>query len=136
MKWRKHIKLPDARKLSEFFCKEFELDYCEIYYVDILKGEGKKSYYGVYSYPAPSNILILDTYKNKNKIGILMHELTHHLECSAYLWDDAAHGYYYQLAKKRVIRWCKKNISNIPNWNIPLLAKVDEEDMKAFKLYK
>lgn len=91
----------------------------------------------MYSFPAPSNILILDTYKNKNKIGILMHELTHHLESNAYdnlNWFDGCHGYYYQLAKKRVITWCKKNISDRPNWNDPLFAKPDEKDMISFKL--
>jgi len=139
-RWCKHIKIQDARRLSEKFCKEFGLRFCQIYYVDVLKHEdkeNKKCFYGVYSYPAPSNILILDTYINKNKIGILMHELTHHLECNGYYdvdWFNGGHGYYYQLAKKRVITWCKKNISDRPNWNKPLFAKIYEKDMIEFKL--
>lgn len=140
LRWCKHIKIQDARRLSEKFCKEFDLSFCQIYYVDVLKHEdkrNKKCFYGVYSYPAPSNILILDTYRNKNKIGILMHELTHHLECYGYYnvdWFNGGHGYHYQLAKKRVIRWCKQNISDRPNWNNPLFAITDEKEMIEFKL--
>jgi hypothetical protein len=140
VRWCKHIKLEDARRLSEKFCDDFSLSFCQIYFVDVLTHEdkgNKKCFFGVYSFPAPSNILILDTYTNINKIGILMHELAHHLECNAYHninWFDGKHGYLYQLAKKRVITWCKKNISNRPDWNKPLLSKIYEKDMRAFKL--
>ena len=135
--YKKNINLLESRQLSEAFCKDFDLDYCQIYYVDVIGADKKEPYYGVYSYLYPSTILILDTYKNKNKLGILMHELTHHLEREYYSEEldydaDAAHGYHYQLAKRRVIKWCENNISDKADWSIPLGANV--KDTVTFKL--
>ncbi len=129
--WNKHINLTDSRALSRQFCKEFDISYCQVYLVDLVDDIA----YGQYCYLSPPHILLLDTYKNKNKIGILMHELTHHLEHELYEVDrQKPHGYPYQLAKKRVIRWCEKNISIKPDWKKPLSAFQKDEDMIAFKL--
>ena len=128
--WNKHINLKDSRKLSFKFCEGFGLIYCQIYMVDVLPDKA----WGNYIYLTPPHILILDSYLNINRLGILMHELTHHLECQEYDGDyNPQHGYSYQLAKKRVVRWCKKNISTKPNWNKPLSAIYREDDMKDFK---
>ena len=136
--YKKNINLTESRQLSRIFCKDFDLDYCQIYYVDVIGADKKDFYYGVYSHLFPSSILILDTYKNKNKIGILIHELTHHLEREyndRLDYDpDAAHGYHYQLAKRRVIKWCEKNISDKADWNTTLGANISDKDMTAFKL--
>ena len=95
-------------------------------------------FFGLYSHAAPPNILILDTYKNINKIGVVVHELAHHLECYGYpdskCDNDSIHGYHYQLAKSKVFTWCRKNVSNTPDWNLPLKASQNDIDMKAFKL--
>ena len=131
--WNKHINLKDSRKASLKFCEEFYLIYCQVYMVDILPDNT----WGNYIYLDPPHILILDSYLNINKLGVLMHELTHHLECQGYdgdYQDKPQHGYHYQLAKKRVIRWCNKNISTKPDWNKPLCAIYRKDDMKAFKV--
>lgn len=148
-KWYKFIKLDDARRLSEIFCKDFNLQYCEIYYVDRIQDDkdtpiwkrGKGTTTALYSSLDPPHILVV---KNVlNPLGITIHELTHHLEVYGYDDDaenaedikvDGMHGYFYQLAKKRVIRWCKKNISNKPNWNLPLKAIYTETEMRKFRM--
>lgn len=131
MKWNKHIKLKDARKLSELFCKSFNIDYCQIYYVDILK---ESNWYAVYCGLEPPHILIIE--KIPNPLGILVHELTHHLENELYnvIENECPHGYNYILARKRVIRWCNKNISSKPDWSIPLGAYHSLSDMKKFRV--
>ena len=90
--------------------------------------------YGCYVCLDPPHALILNHVTNK--IGIVMHELTHHLEYYDYKDHDNKpfHAYEYQLAKQRVFRWCKKNISSKPNWNIPLNAISSRVEMIAFKL--
>ena len=129
--WNKHINLTDARALSNEFCKDFDIQYCQIYMVDLLLNNA----YGQYSYLNPPHILILDIYKNHNKIGVLMHELTHHVECYQYTFDYTSHhGYHYQLAKKKVIRWCEENISIKPDWKKTLSAYIDEAVASAFKI--
>lgn len=129
-KWRKHINIVDARKLSHLFCNYFDLTPCNVYYVDALH-ESKD--YGLYFFNPPT-ILILE--KTPNQIGILIHELTHHLENEKYPLRDfkGAHGYNYQLAKERVIKWCNKFISPKPDWRKPLSALQYDEDMKKFRL--
>ncbi len=127
--------MTDARALSYKFCKDFDLPYCQVFYVDILTNEA----YGQYCFLDPTNILLLDNYKSLNKLGTLMHELAHHLECYGYESDLLQlglqnHGYNYQLAKKRVKKWCEKNISIKPNWNKPLNAFQDKKDMIAFQV--
>ena len=126
--WNKHINVEDSRALSLEFCNHFDISYCQIYIVDIVDDVA----YGQYCYLSPQHILILDK-RYINKIGILMHELTHHLEHEIYEVGKP-HGYSYQLAKKRVIRWCEKNISIKPDWKKPLGAFQNLEDMLAFKL--
>lgn len=131
--WHKHINLKDARALSIEFCNDFNLMYCQIFMVDILENQG----YGQYCYLNPPHILLLDTRRNKNKLGVLMHEMTHHLECHGYTESNCGfpvHGYYFQLAKLKVIKWCEKNISNRPDWKKPLRAFQKYEDMISFKL--
>lgn len=131
--WKKQLNLTEARALSYEFCSDFKLDYCEIYYVDKI-GDAK----GQYFYLDPPHILM--TCNCLNKIGILMHELTHHLECQFYLKGDCyksketSHGYSYQLSKHKVVSWCRKNISKKPNWYIPLRAGYIKKDMINFKI--
>lgn len=125
----KNIDLREARKLSKNFCKDFELPPCEIYFVDKLK-----DYWGIYIWLMPNHILVRK--KNPCMIGIIMHELTHHLEWHGYPIGiaDPHHGKYFQLAKRKVINWCIKNISNKPNWKIPLGARPNDEELKKFRL--
>lgn len=124
--------MKESRALSLEFCNDFDLLYCQVFMVDILTNEA----YGQYSYLEPPHILILDTYKNINKLGVLMHELAHHLECHGYESNKSypIHGYHYQLAKRRVARWCEKNISVKPDWNKPLGAFQDYKDMIKFQV--
>ena len=75
--WKKRIKLKGARALSFEFCRDFDIDYCEIYYVDRLDDA-----WGVYVHLHPPHILVLKHVINR--IGIVMHELTHHLEYQQY----------------------------------------------------
>lgn len=126
--WNKYIKIEDARKLSSIFCKSFSIDYCEIYYVDKIKGA-----YGIYCRESPQHILMLNNLTNP--IGILMHELTHHLAEEQYEeYDTYSHGYNYHLSKRRVIKWCNDNISNKPDWRLPLRANIKEKEMRAFRV--
>jgi hypothetical protein len=101
-----------------------------VYYVDAFHDEDD---YGIYFKTSPS-IMILE--KCPNRIGVLMHELTHHLEYQKYdvKEEQSVHGYTYQLAKDRVERWCNKFISSKPNWAKSLGAYQDLKDMKEFKL--
>ena len=141
--WKKYIKIDDARFLSGFFCKSFKLHYCEVYYVDQIQDEChspkwerfESNTYGLYSNAEPPHILII--HGLMNPIGVLIHELTHHLECYGYKEreeDARAHGQNYQLAKRRVKNWCKENISDRPDWNTPLKAIQNEMDMRRFRL--
>lgn len=132
-KWRKWIHLEDARLLSELFCNHFGLPYCEVYYIDRFH-DGNT--YGQYFSCGP-HILMLHNRLLLNPIGILIHELTHHLEYAGYGNDgsiESSHGYYYQLAKKRVATWAKKHISSKPNWLEPLKALQTEIAMRKFRV--
>jgi hypothetical protein len=130
LNWKKNINIVDARKLTGIFCRHFDLPICNVYYVDTFQDQ---SDWGVYV-ENPDSILILED--TINKIGILMHELTHHLEYKAYELrpKDGPHGYNYQLAKERVLRWCYKNISTNPDWRIPLKAYTRTDEMVNFRL--
>jgi hypothetical protein len=128
LKWKKHLSLNDARKLSKIFCDDFGLPYCQVFYIDVLDGA-----YAQYIYLSPPHILMEE--KTLNRIGILMHELTHHLEYYNYETEDVPlHGYPYQLAKARVLRWCKINISSKANWKNTLGSIITVDDMKKFRL--
>jgi hypothetical protein len=148
-KWYKFIKLDDARRLSKIFCENFNIQYCEIYYVDKIQDDldtpkwkkGKGTTLALYSSLDPPHILVVENVLNP--IGVIIHELTHHLEVYDYEDDDenienihldGMHGYFYQLAKKRVITWCKKNISDKANWNKPLMAIHTETEMRKFRV--
>jgi hypothetical protein len=127
-RWDKFIQQKEARELSKEFCEDFKIIYCEVYYVDRIKND----IYAQYMYYNPPHILMLNNLLNP--IGVLIQELTHHLECQKYGFDNRNHGYNYQLAKKRVIPWCKKNISMKPDWRLTLKAKIKEEEMKEFEI--
>ena len=127
MKFKKKISLKKARILSEKFCNDFNLPYCEIYFVDRIEDA-----YGIYIRLEPEHILIKEHVVNR--IGILVHELTHHLEHIQYDLDINQHGYPYQLAKKRVIKWAKEWISSKPDWRIPLKGIIIIEENVKFKL--
>lgn len=126
--WKKQVSLKGARTLSFEFCKHFDIDYCEIYLVDRVEDA-----WGVYVHLHPPHILIdLNT---KNRIGIVMHELTHHLEYQCYdVAGQTTHGYSYQKAKQRVIRWAKANVSSTAPWHYPLKAFQIKAEQKAFIL--
>ena len=127
--WKKHLNIVEARKLSTLFCKDFNISPCMIYYVDAFHNN---KYYGMY-FESPPTILMLK--RLPNPIGILIHELTHHLEGEAYpIRKSSTHGRNYQLAKQKVINWCNKKISSNPDWRKPLQAFQDEMEMKNFRL--
>ena len=91
---------------------------------------------GIYSSQKPAHALIEASKENSNKIGVVIHELTHHIEYEVYghYFNDPQHGYKYQLAKERMVNWCRRNISKNPNWYLPLKAVTPLEEMKKFKL--
>jgi len=130
LKWKKHINIVDARKLSKLFCNDFKLPYCQIYYVDVLEGGS----YGIYCEYTPPHILMIDY--TMNSIGILIHELNHHLVARHYAYENefSSHGYPYQLAKIRVIKWCYHNISKKADWSLPLKAYQTEINMRKFRV--
>jgi len=125
---KKNINLWEARELSEKFCEDFNIDYCEVYYVDRVK-----DCVGVYIWLDQPHILIQESYQNK--ICLVMHELIHHLDSQKYstmILNHSTRGYLN--AKKRVVTWCKKNISSKPDWNKGLKANHIEKEMKEFQL--
>jgi hypothetical protein len=125
---KKNINLWEARELSEKFCNDFGIDYCEVYYVDRLKDA-----LGVYIWLDPPHMLVVKNYKDK--IAIVMHELIHHLDSQVYdtmILNHSTQGYLN--AKKRVITWCKNNISSKADWNKGLKAQQFDHEMKKFQL--
>jgi len=125
--------LSNVRDISKKFCKDFDIPYCQIYYVDVIeKVAGYGDLYGVYIPLAPYHMLVLN---ETNHIVIVIHELTHHLEEIYYNNEnDSFHGYSFQLAKKRVKKWCIKNLSSKADWKIPLSASFTEKEMMNFRL--
>ena len=130
----KHLSLKKARELSEKFCEDFRIPYCGIYYVDHIEGfDDEEEVMGIYTDQKPSHILVVKS--GINRLGLVMHELTHHLEqCSYDNKGESEHGYSYQKAKERVVTWCRKNISDKPNWYNCLKATFNKYEMKAFQL--
>jgi hypothetical protein len=133
------LELTDARALSEEFCEHFSLPYCEIYFVDRLVEVDLPIWkamdigaYATYTNSDPSFILIRQ--EIIAPVGILMHELTHHLEFKDYKGSEnqVEHGYNFQLARKKVLKWCN-NINDTYNWRIPLKAKIRNEDLEVFQ---
>lgn len=129
MDWNKNINQQDARRLSKIFSKEFFIPYCEVYYVDRLE----RNRYAEYIFLMPPHMLLRSDLRNP--IGMLVHELTHHLQYYGYYEkSDSEHGYYYQLAKRKMIKWCRENISAKANWKLPLKANPCDIDMVTFRL--
>lgn len=132
IKWKKRINLNDSRKLAKKFCNYFDIPLCDIFFVDrFLKKEKRGIYFA--STPEPT---ILIYRPSINRIGILVHELTHHLEFNYYEFNDDynEHGYNYQLAKRRSKKWCEGFISGTADWSKPLSAKQHNKDMEEFEL--
>lgn len=130
--WKKQISLGGARALSYEFCNDFDVEYCEIYYIDRIK-EGDREYWGVYIHLSPPHVLVVENVINR--IGIVIHELTHHIEHQCYdVSGQSAHGYSYQLAKQRVITWAKNNISATAPWHQPLKGYQEKTEQIAFKI--
>ncbi len=90
--------------------------------------------FGVYCEYSPPHILILENVISP--LGILVHELTHHLVAHYYTYEGefSQHGYPFQLAKPRVIKWCYKNISQKPDWSLPLKAYQTTINMRKFRV--
>lgn len=125
---KKNIDLFEARELSKKFCKDFDIEYCEIYYVDHIKG-----CVGIYNWLDPPHILIIE--KNKDKLPLVIHELIHHLDSQKYSTLTLNHSTQgYLNAKRRVIRWCNKNISSKADWKLGLKAQQCDQEMKQFQL--
>ena len=126
---KKNINLWEARELSERFCNDMDIPYCEVYYVDRLNG-----CQGIYIWLEPQHMLVWK--KCKDKLPVVMHELIHHLDsCSnptAMVLNHSTQNYIN--AKRRVINWCKKNISEKANWNIGLKAAQNDKEMATFQL--
>jgi hypothetical protein len=136
--WSKHISLKKARELSKNFCNDFNICQCGVYYVDNIFDEEEycgNTINGIYCQVYPPHILLAKD-KGYNRIGVLLHELTHHLEYQDYCTNenDPPHGYKYQLAKERVVTWARKNISEKCNWYLPLKSLLVNWEMKAFQL--
>ena len=87
----------------------------------------------IYIWLDPPHVLIEE--KHKNKLATVIHELIHHLDSQKYSTLTLNHSTKgYINAKKRVIRWCKKNISEKANWNLGLKAQHCDKEMKQFQL--
>lgn len=128
---KENITLRKARQVSKEFCIDMQIGYCQIYYVDILSED---NVIGEYIPVDPAHILILK--QADQKIALLMHELTHHLDyCNYNSYGELNHSSKgYILAKKRVITWCKNNISINPNWSRALKCFNYDHEMRNFKL--
>jgi hypothetical protein len=127
--FKKDISLRGARALSYEFCQNFNIDYCEVYFVDTIQDNSL----GLYSSLYPQHLLIKKY--TLNRIGILVHELTHHLEYQDYDNEgESQHDISYQLSKQRVIRWAKMNISSTAPWHWPLRANQIKKEEIDFKL--
>jgi hypothetical protein len=127
---KKNIDLNAARIISKKFCQDFNIPNCQIYYIDIFED---KDTMGLYYRLEPNTILMKE--KQYNRIGTLVHELTHHLQHCIYDSYILKHsGSKWQTSKKKVLKWCKENISEKADWNGPLRAVSSIEETKKFKL--
>ena len=125
---KKNINLLEAREISKKLCKDFGIPYCEVYYVDKIKGA-----MGIYVWLDPAHMLIVKSYKDK--IATVLHELIHHVDAQLYSTVILNHSTQsYKNAKKRVITWCKKNISSKADWNVGLKAQQNDAEMANFQL--
>lgn len=127
---KKHINLQEARELSKWFCEDFEIQYCEVYFVDKIQG----NFWGLYIWLEPNHMLVMK--RNPCMLGLVIHELTHHLHHNLYADSILSnpHSGAYQLAKNRVITWCKKNLSSKADWNSVLCANGNNETWVKFQL--
>jgi len=125
---KKNVTLMEARDITKQFSKNFDIPSCPVYFVDYIPDA-----IGLYVNYDPSHILINE--KVNGRIFTLLHELIHHLDWYAYdsvILNHSSTGYIK--AKKRVITWSKKNISNKINWNIALKARQNDKEMKKLRL--
>ena len=132
-RWSKHLSEKKARKLSKAICDHFDIPYCGIHYVKELDGYDDETS-GVYYDNNPPLILV-----KRNcicQIGIVIHELCHHLEAKLYdsILGDSEHGKNYQKAKEKMVSWCRANISDKCNWYLVLKAKYNNHQMRNFHL--
>jgi len=69
---------------------------------------GNFGYMGLYYYLVSEIELIKN--KQGNTLNVLLHELAHHLSYYMYAPESvncSSHGYFFQLAKKRITTWTK-----------------------------
>jgi len=125
--------LKEARGISKKFCNDFDIPYCEIYYVDRLDDMECGEVFGVYIPLKPHHMLVL---QDVNHIVIIAHELTHHLQEISYGINEGEydHGYHFQLAKRKAKKWFINNVSSKSDWKLPFSARFTEEDMNKFKI--
>lgn len=134
MKCCKRIPLKDARQLARKFCKDFKIKKVSVYLVDRLSSKIYAIYVGIE--PVPH---ILIEVKAPNRLGILLHELAHHLaQCACKdeeAWNNSCShdNRFWQGAKERTITWARNNIADI-NWYPCFKANLIHEEMVDFQL--
>lgn len=117
----------ELKKVSRKFCKHFSLPYCDVYYINRISDDAH-TYYNIDSMKAAIHR------KTGSPIGMLMHELAHHMELNDYPVLEDGHGYYFQLAIRRTIRWCQKHISAKHDWRIPIGGTpTSNKELRAFQ---
>jgi len=132
-RWRKNLSEKKARELSKAICDDFGIPYCSIQYVKKIDGYDSVVNGVYYDNNPPLALIQTDC---TNRIGVVIHELTHHLEVKLYdkIFNDSEHGRNYQKAKEKMVSWCRKNISQNCNWFNCLKANQNETEMKSFQL--
>ena len=112
----RNLNINRARKIAIDYANHFDLPECMVYYQNKLQDGSLGLYFGG---TRPSVIIIaishIKTNKEKERLGLLLHELAHHL--TEWQYDgrfESMHGESYQLAKKRTINWARKRFGNLP----------------------
>ena len=111
------LTLKQSQKITKKVCDYFNIPVATVDHVESFEqGFGEDIVYNVeadaygYYWLGYQHIELLKS-KNGHDLFTLLHELSHHVAYVLnypYYNNSAHHGYYYQLAKKRVKTWAKK----------------------------
>lgn len=108
-----------ARRIVKNACKDFEIDKCNLWFINI----NDSTCVGWYS-PLASNMSAYMMIEKKwsRRLILVLHELTHHIQYTLYEEDESAHGKQFSLAKSRISTWARVNISKKYDWIALLTA--------------
>lgn len=108
---KQNIKI--LRQITAVFCGDFNIIEPFVYVVDVLDEDVDGIYYPLSGGPDIQPKILL---KEETDIMTFFHEIVHHLQYIIYYPKygyDGQHGYTFQLAKKRVVTWARKNVMEI-----------------------